>query len=78
MARARSLVFAVFIAALPPALSQAQEPYPSRLVKVVLPVAPGSTTDILARLVTIELGQKWGRPVIVREPPVQAPARAVR
>jgi tripartite-type tricarboxylate transporter receptor subunit TctC len=31
--------------------SVAQEPYPSRTVKIVIPSAPGSTTDTLARLV---------------------------
>lgn len=69
MARARSLLFAFFVAALPPVASQAQETYPSRVVKVVLPVAPGSTTDILARLVTVELSQKWGKPVVVENMP---------
>jgi tripartite-type tricarboxylate transporter receptor subunit TctC len=43
----------------------AQEAYPSRLVKVILPSAPGSTTDILARLIADQLSQKWGKPVIV-------------
>jgi tripartite-type tricarboxylate transporter receptor subunit TctC len=45
--------------------SLAQEAYPSRLVKVILPSAPGSTTDILARLIADQLSQKWGKPVIV-------------
>src|SRR5262245_63151910 len=43
----------------------AQEPYPSRTVKIVIPSAPGSTTDTLARLVADQLGQKWGKPTIV-------------
>jgi tripartite-type tricarboxylate transporter receptor subunit TctC len=45
--------------------SLAQEAYPSRLVKEILPSAPGSTTDILARLIADQLSQKWGKPVIV-------------
>ena len=45
--------------------SVAQEPYPSRTVKIVIPSAPGSTTDTLARLVADQLSQKWGKPVIV-------------
>jgi tripartite-type tricarboxylate transporter receptor subunit TctC len=45
--------------------SLAQEAYPSRLVKVILPSAPGSTTDMLARLIADQLSQKWGKPVIV-------------
>jgi tripartite-type tricarboxylate transporter receptor subunit TctC len=43
----------------------AQEPYPSRTVKIVVPAAPGSTTDTLARLVADQLGQKWGKAAIV-------------
>ena len=47
----------------------AQDAYPSRLVKIVLPNAAGSTTDILARLVADQLSQKWGKPVIVESVP---------
>jgi tripartite-type tricarboxylate transporter receptor subunit TctC len=43
----------------------AQEPYPSRTVKFVVPGAPGSTTDTLARIVADQLGQKWGKTTIV-------------
>jgi tripartite-type tricarboxylate transporter receptor subunit TctC len=52
------------MAALAPAAARAQA-YPTHVVKVVLPVLPGSTTDILARLVAQSLSQKWGKPVIV-------------
>ncbi len=45
--------------------ARAQAPYPTHVVKIVLPVLPGSTTDILARLVADQLSQKWGKPVIV-------------
>src|SRR5882672_7202550 len=51
----------------PPTL--AQEPYPSRTVKVVVPAVPGSTTDTLARMVADQLGQTWGKPVIVENIP---------
>jgi tripartite-type tricarboxylate transporter receptor subunit TctC len=45
--------------------SVAQEAYPARTVKIVVPAAPGSTTDILARLVADQLSQTWSKPVIV-------------
>jgi tripartite-type tricarboxylate transporter receptor subunit TctC len=60
----RWCLWAVLIAALV-VPSEAQDAYPSRLVKIILPSAPGSTTDILARLIADRLSQKWGRPVIV-------------
>ena len=57
------------ILALLPRPGAAQEPYPSRLVKIVIPSAPGSTTDALARIVADQLGQRWGKPVIVENIP---------
>jgi tripartite-type tricarboxylate transporter receptor subunit TctC len=46
-----------------------QESYPARTVKIVIPSAPGSTTDTLARIVADQLGQKWGKPTIVENIP---------
>jgi tripartite-type tricarboxylate transporter receptor subunit TctC len=44
---------------------RAQEPYPARTVRLVVPSAPGSTTDTLARVVADWLGRSWAKPVIV-------------
>jgi tripartite-type tricarboxylate transporter receptor subunit TctC len=49
--------------------STAQEPYPSRTVKIVIPSQPGSTTDALARIVADQLSQKWGKATIVENIP---------
>jgi tripartite-type tricarboxylate transporter receptor subunit TctC len=69
MLRARSWLLALVVAALAATAGRAEEPYPSRVVKIVLPVLPGSTTDILARLVADQLSQKWSKPVIVENMP---------
>jgi len=69
MPRLRDFVLALFFAVLATTAGRAQEPYPTRVVKIVLPVAPGSTTDILARLIADQLSQKWGKPVIVENMP---------
>jgi tripartite-type tricarboxylate transporter receptor subunit TctC len=45
--------------------SRAQDAFPSRTVKLVVPAAGGSTTDTLARLVADQLSRAWGKPVIV-------------
>jgi tripartite-type tricarboxylate transporter receptor subunit TctC len=45
--------------------AMAQEVYPARTVKIVVPAAAGSTTDILARLVADQLSQTWGKSAIV-------------
>lgn len=43
----------------------AQDAFPSRLVKVIVPFPPGSTLDVLTRIMTDQLAQKWGQPVVV-------------
>src|SRR4051794_16194131 len=45
--------------------SLAQESFPSRVVKVIVPFPPGSTLDALTRIVTDQLAQKWGQPVVI-------------
>src|SRR6266516_1673622 len=49
--------------------SPAQEPYPARTVKIVVPAVAGSTTDTLARIVADQLSQKWGKATIVENIP---------
>lgn len=44
------------------ALSQS---FPTQAVKIVVPFPAGGTTDILARQLAAELGQKWSVPVVV-------------
>jgi tripartite-type tricarboxylate transporter receptor subunit TctC len=61
----RSWLLACFVVLLATTGGRAQETYPTHVVKIVLPVLPGSTTDILARLVAKALQDKWGEPVIV-------------
>jgi tripartite-type tricarboxylate transporter receptor subunit TctC len=43
----------------------AQDVFPSRTVKLVVPAAGGSTTDTLARIMADQLGRTWGKPVVV-------------
>ena len=69
MTKARTWLLAFCTAVLMATTGHAEDTYPTHVVKVVLPVLPGSTTDILARLVTDQLSQKWGKPVIVENMP---------
>jgi len=48
----------------PAAPANAQQ-YPSRLVKLVVPQAPGGATDVFARKIGQVLSERWGQPVIV-------------
>jgi tripartite-type tricarboxylate transporter receptor subunit TctC len=39
--------------------------FPSRVVKTIVPFPPGSTLDVLVRIVTDEMAKKWNQPVII-------------
>jgi tripartite-type tricarboxylate transporter receptor subunit TctC len=43
--------------------------WPSQPVKIIVPYAPGGTTDIAARLIGAELSKKWGQAVVVDNKP---------
>ena len=43
----------------------AQDGYPARPVKLIIPYPGGGTNDVLARIVGDKLQAKWGQPVIV-------------
>jgi tripartite-type tricarboxylate transporter receptor subunit TctC len=43
----------------------AQEAYPSRVVRIVVPFPAGGTADILPRIVADRLSEQWRQPVII-------------
>lgn len=51
------------VGSLPPAL--AQDTFPSKTVRIVIPTASGGTLDLLARIVAEKLQAAWGQQVIV-------------
>jgi tripartite-type tricarboxylate transporter receptor subunit TctC len=70
MSRSRDCILALVLACLAATAGRAQEAYPTQgyptqgypthVVKIVVPSLPGSTTDILARLVANQLSNVWG------------------
>jgi tripartite-type tricarboxylate transporter receptor subunit TctC len=49
--------------------ARAQQTWPQRPVKLVLPLGPGSGTDIGARLISDGLAARWGQPVVIENRP---------
>ncbi len=43
----------------------AQSTFPNKLVRVIVPFPAGGSADVLARIVSEKLSNKWGQPVVV-------------
>ena len=56
------------LAALLPGLAAAQT-YPVKPIRIVVPWAPGGSTDVLARLIGIKMSENWGQPAVVENKP---------
>ncbi|MGD5506723.1 tripartite tricarboxylate transporter substrate binding protein, partial [Xanthomonas citri pv. citri] len=57
------------LALLLPVPGHAQATYPNKAIHIVVPFAPGGSTDVLARRLGEKLAAAWGQPVIVDNRP---------
>ena len=58
------------LALLLPAMASAQTgPYPNRPIKFIVPITPGGSNDVLARIIAQKLTELWGQPVVVENRP---------
>jgi tripartite-type tricarboxylate transporter receptor subunit TctC len=49
--------------------ARAEEAYPSRVVKIVVPFGPGGSTDIISRLIGKQLESATGKPFVIENKP---------
>jgi len=47
----------------------AQQGYPNKQIRIIVPFTPGGSNDILARILGQKLTEGWGRPVVVENRP---------
>lgn len=59
------LAVALATAVLLPQMAAAQNAYPNKPIRVVVPFAAGSTTDIIARAISDKMGQSMGQTLVV-------------
>ena len=70
----RMLTAALFALALAPLVAAAQDPtaknqWPSKPIRLIVPFPPGSSPDLVARILNDKLGQALGQPVVVENRP---------
>lgn len=68
----RKVLGGVVAFATAPALARAQrgvDSFPNQPLKLVVPYAPGGTTDLVARMLAQGLGERLGQPVIIENRP---------
>lgn len=47
----------------------AEEKYPSKPIRVIIPFSPGGTSDTLARMMGQKMSESWGQPVVIDSRP---------
>jgi len=69
MIMSRRIVLAALLAAGVPAGPAAAQPYPNRVIKMIVPFPPGGPIDTMGRLVAHELSTRLGQEVVVENRP---------
>ncbi len=65
----KAVLFAVALCGFAAAVSQAQQAYPTKPIRWLVPTGAGSALDVVARRVAPKLAEAFGQPVIVENKP---------
>ncbi len=64
-----STVLLVIFAALGASPAAAEDGYPNRTIRLIVPIPPGAAADILPRIVAEKLSARWGQPLVIENRP---------
>jgi tripartite-type tricarboxylate transporter receptor subunit TctC len=64
-----TIVLATALTLIGSGLAHAQEDYPNRTIKIVVPLPPGGSADLVPRMLADKLMAKWSQPVIIENKP---------
>jgi tripartite-type tricarboxylate transporter receptor subunit TctC len=64
-----ALVFVIVCAALASMTSSRADEWPSRPIRAIIPLSPGSAADIIPRIVFEQLSVQFGQPIVVENKP---------
>src|SRR4051812_49311799 len=65
----RKLCALALVAGLVPSWAGAQQDWPSRPVRIFVPLAPGSITDVVLRAAAQEIQPRLGQPILIDNKP---------
>lgn len=69
MAMATKTILGTVVLLLVAGAAHGQQPFPNKPIRMLVPFAPGSATDFLARTVGQKMSENWGQQVIVDNRP---------
>jgi tripartite-type tricarboxylate transporter receptor subunit TctC len=62
--RVSSMLVAIALLALPD-ITPAQQAFPTKPIRFVVPFSPGGGTDTLARIIAQKMGESWGQSIVI-------------